>query len=103
MLWFRRIRQSQRSSVMAVGNKRRARGIRAAALLWLACSAALNAQQSQPATTALTPVPRLVWFSGSFRPADGLPLTPVESVTLSVYRDREGGDALWQETPNGAE
>jgi hypothetical protein len=98
----RRIRQSQRSNVMAVGNTRSARGIRAAALLWLACSAALNAQQSQPATTALTPVPRLVWFSGSFRPADGLPLTPVESVTLSVYRDREGGDALWQETQNVA-
>jgi hypothetical protein len=44
------------------------------------------------------PVPRLVWFSGSFRPVDGLAIAPVETVTLAVYRDEQGGDALWQET-----
>jgi hypothetical protein len=59
------------------------------------CLSGLNAQQT---SIALTPVPRLVWFSGSFHPADGLPIAPVETVTLTVYHDREGGDALWQET-----
>ena len=43
-------------------------------------------------------MPRLVWFSGAFRPADGQPVAAVESVTLAVYRDEQGGDALWQET-----
>jgi hypothetical protein len=60
---------------------------------------ALGAQQPQaPGGAALVPVPRLVWFSGTFHPANGLPLAPVETVAVSVYRDREGGDAVWQET-----
>jgi hypothetical protein len=39
-----------------------------------------------------------MWFSGAFQPADGAPTAPVESVTLSVYRDEKGGRPLWQET-----
>jgi hypothetical protein len=50
----------------------------------------------EPAT--LKPVPRLVWFSGSFHPANGQPIAPVESVTLAVYADEQGGAVLWQET-----
>jgi hypothetical protein len=67
----------------------------AIALFCLAYAAGLGAQQ--PAT-ALTTVPRFVWFSGSFGPADGLPVAPLETVTVAVYRDREGGAALWEET-----
>ena len=70
------------------------------ALVWLACFPALHAQQISGGSTALTPVPRLVWFSGSFQPADRLPIAPVETVTLAVYRDEQGGDALWQEAQN---
>jgi hypothetical protein len=66
------------------------------ALLWLACSAALVAQQQ----TSVSPVPRVVWFSGTFRPVDGRPIAPVEIVTLAVYRDETGGVPLWQETQN---
>ncbi len=43
-------------------------------------------------------VPRLIKITGVFRPADGLPVGPVETVTLSIYADPEGGAPLWQET-----
>src|SRR5262245_53079960 len=58
----------------------------------------VNAQQSTPGSAALTPVPRVVWFSGSFRPSNGQAIAPVESVTFAVYADQEGGSPLWQET-----
>ena len=58
----------------------------------------LSAQQPSAGSAALTPVPRVVWFSGSFRPADGQPAGPVETVTLAVYPEQEGGTPLWQET-----
>jgi hypothetical protein len=52
------------------------------------------AQSTAPAVTA----PRLINVSGVFQPADGQPPAPVETVTVSVYADAEGGAALWQET-----
>ena len=67
-----------------------------AALLCLVCASVAYAQQSQPTAA----VPKLVRFSGSFRPANGQPTQSVESVTLSVYRDQTGGTALWQEIQN---
>jgi hypothetical protein len=69
-------------------------------LSWLPPAAL--AQSSQDASAMLVPVPRVVWFSGTFRPADGLPASPMESVTLAVYRDQDGGSPLWQETQNVA-
>jgi hypothetical protein len=48
----------------------------------------------------VTAVPRLVWFSGTVRPADRAPAAAVESVTVSVYRDETGGEPIWQETQN---
>src|SRR5437870_3551629 len=68
------------------------------ALLWLSWAMTLGAQQPAPAASAFAPVPRLVWFSGAFQPADGQPPQPVETVTVAVYRDREGGEPVWQET-----
>src|SRR5262249_15057078 len=65
------------------------------AIVWLACLSGVKAQQTAIGPAALAPVPRLVWFSGAFRPA-----AAVESVTLAVYADQEGGDALWQESQN---
>jgi hypothetical protein len=66
----------------------------------LACLPALQAQQLSGGSTAPTPVPRVVWFSGAFHPADGLPIAPVETVTLAVYHEEQGGDPLWQESHN---
>ena len=57
-------------------------------LLWLFCATLGHAQ------------PRLVRFGGSFRAADGATAQTMESVTLSVYRDQTGGDALWHEIQN---
>src|SRR5262245_31201899 len=68
-----------------------------AAVVCLGLAPALYAQ-SAPSPTVVTAVPRLMWFSGAFQPADGSPAAPVESVTLSVYRDEQGGRPIWQET-----
>src|SRR6185295_5302874 len=92
----RRFRPKEEDS-MAMSARNPARVYFVIALVWLACVPILHAQQITGGSTALTPVPRVVWFSGSFRPADGLPVTAVETVTLAVYRDQEGGNALWQE------
>ncbi len=69
-----------------------------AALLCLGSASVVHAQPSQPTAT----VPKLVRFSGSFHPANGMAAQPVESVTLSIYSDQVGGAALWQETQNVA-
>ena len=62
-------------------------------------SARATAVQQTPVTPAvLTPVPRVIWFNGAFRPADRRPVAAVETVTVAVYREREGGVAVWQET-----
>jgi hypothetical protein len=70
----------------------------AAVVLCLEMAVGLPAQQSQPAT----PMPRLVRFNAVLHPLDGQPSASVESVTLSVYRDKEGGDPLWHEIQNVA-
>jgi hypothetical protein len=58
------------------------------ALVWAVAGTGVHAQQSPTSPTILTPVPRLIWFSGAFRPADHLPVAPVESVTVTIYHDR---------------
>src|SRR5262249_44020391 len=74
-----------------------------AVVLCLEIAVGLPAQQSQPAAPAATPLPRLVRFNAVLHhPLDGQPSAPVESVTLSVYRDKEGGDPLWHEIQNVA-
>ena len=67
-----------------------------ATFLCLCCANVAHAQQPQPAAA----VPKLVRFSGSYRPVDGAPAQTMESVTLSVYRDQTGGEALWHEIQN---
>ena len=57
---------------------------------------AIFAQSSQSVSAG--PVPRLINISGVFRPANGLPAGAVETVTLSIYADAEGGAPIWQET-----
>ena len=71
-----------------------------AAFVCLGLTPALFAQSAPAAGTVVTAVPRLMWFSGAFQPADGSPTAPMESVTLSVYRDEHGGPSIWQETQN---
>jgi hypothetical protein len=58
--------------------------------------AAFLAQSSQPASSIS--MPRLVSFSGTFRPVDGQPTSAVETVALAIYAEETGGTPLWQET-----
>src|SRR5215467_5326094 len=37
---------------------------------------------------------------GSFYPANGLPVGPIEGATLSIYNEEQGGIPLLQETQN---
>src|SRR5581483_2830450 len=62
------------------------------------------AVHAQPAAggTVVTAVPRMMWFAGVYRPADGLPPAPVELATFSIYHEDAGGAAMWQETQNVA-
>ncbi len=66
-------------------------------LLFIASFATLFGQESDKPVTA---IPRLVRVSGAFQPANGLPVGTTESVTLSIYKEEEGGSPLWQETQN---
>ena len=46
------------------------------------------------------PVPRWVKFAGMLKDELGKPRTGVLGVTFAVYREQEGGAALWLETEN---
>src|SRR6202049_2516717 len=61
---------------------------------------ALHAQSTQPTTTPMTAVPRLVRVNSSFHPANGSAPAAMESATLAIYAEEIGGTALWQETQN---
>jgi len=56
---------------------------------------AVFAQAPQNATGS---VPRVITVSGVYRPADGQPPAAVETVTLSVYAEQQGGAPVFQET-----
>ncbi len=43
---------------------------------------------------------RLVQFSGVFKDQIGRPMTGVVGVEIAVYKDQEGGTALWSEIQN---
>jgi hypothetical protein len=43
---------------------------------------------------------RLVQFGGTLKDAQGQILTGVQGVTFSIYKDSQGGAALWQENQN---
>jgi hypothetical protein len=46
------------------------------------------------------PVPRLVKFAGVSKDEQGNPRNGVVGVTLAIYKEQEGGAALWVETQN---
>jgi Chaperone of endosialidase len=53
---------------------------------------------AQTPGTSQASTPRVVRLTGTFHPADGLPPSPVESVTVTMYSEQTGGAPLWQET-----
>ncbi len=46
------------------------------------------------------PVPRLVKFAGTMKDGQGKPRTGVVGVTFAIYKEQDGGAALWLETQN---
>ncbi len=69
---------------------------------WVSVVWAQSAPAAPAAGTASTTVPRLVKFSGTVKDADGKPRTGVTGITFALYKDQEGGAALWLETQNVA-
>jgi hypothetical protein len=63
-------------------------------VLCLGPAAAFGQSAQEPSAS----VPRLINITGAFRPADGQPPAGVETVTLAIYADEQGGTPLWQET-----
>jgi trimeric autotransporter adhesin len=56
-----------------------------------------QAQTSNPGTAT---VPRLVRFGGNATDATGKPLTGTVGATFAIYKEQQGGAALWLETQN---
>jgi hypothetical protein len=56
----------------------------------------VNAQQPAPSTV----VPRLVNFSGKALDEKGKPISSTAAATFAIYKDQQGGAALWMETQN---
>jgi len=59
-----------------------------------------QAVSSPPAVVPALPVPRLLKFSGVVKDDVGVPRTGVVGLSFSVYKNQEGGSALWMETQN---
>ncbi len=70
-----------------------------ALLLVLSVAVSVAAAQSTAAATTAV-VPTLASFSGVLTDLDGKPLTSLTGVTLSLYKDSEGGAPLWMEVQN---
>ena len=62
-------------------------------------SSAISAQSSQSVSSAS--IPRLINISGVFQPANGQPASAVETLTLSIYADSEGGALEYGAQPLG--
>ena len=71
---------------------------RSLAACLLCIAAAATAQQTQ-GTAAVTAVPRLVRFAGSFHPPVNQPAGPL-GATFAIYNQQEGGTPLWTEDQN---
>jgi hypothetical protein len=52
--------------------------------------------------TTNTSVPNLIRYGGTLRDAQGVPLSSsaVVGVTFAIYKQQNGGAAVWQETQN---
>jgi len=58
-----------------------------------------DGQSVQPATSGSV-VPALIKFSGILREFDNSPHTSFSTVTFSIFKNVEGGSAVWSETQN---
>jgi len=54
----------------------------------------------QRTTTSSTIVPQLVNYSGKATDGQGKPISGITGITFSIYKEQDGGAALWMETQN---
>src|SRR5467141_3296290 len=59
-----------------------------------------QAVQTPPELVPALPVPRLVKFAGTLKDELGKARAGVVGVTFAIYKEQEGGAALWLETQN---
>jgi trimeric autotransporter adhesin len=79
------------------------KSLRASSLLLVVLFGAIGAQSQQPApltSNQAAAVPHLVRFTGTLHQENGKPLTGVAGVTFALYKEDQGGAALWIETQN---
>jgi hypothetical protein len=72
--------------------------LRAAWFIAIVVSVTPLAAFGQSPVDVTTAVPKVITITGVVKTADGIAAGTVESVTLSIYADPEGGTPLWQET-----
>ena len=68
-------------------------------LLLICCAVSFSAQQAAPGA-ANAVVPPVIKFSGVLSDVNDKPLTGTVGVTFSLYKESQGGAALWIETQN---
>jgi hypothetical protein len=73
------------------------RSLVALLVLSLSCVSGVYAQQ-QPGSQ--TVVPSLIKFGGHLVDSSGKPYSNIAGVTFALYKDQQGGAALWMETQN---
>jgi hypothetical protein len=66
---------------------------------YLLCFVTVGSAQQTQSTAAVTAVPRLVRFAGSFQPAVQQP-AGLAGATFAIFNEQEGGTALWTEEQN---
>ena len=69
-------------------------------LVLFLCANVFGQLQQIVATNTNLAVPPLVNFSGALTDVHGKPLTGAVQVTFCLYKDEQGGPALWMETQN---
>src|SRR5439155_24109993 len=74
-------------------------GVRAQQQVAAEPQASIRTIAPQELVTTL-PIPRLVKFAGTLKDEFGKERTGVVGVTFAIYKEREGGAALWVETQN---
>jgi hypothetical protein len=62
--------------------------------------ASSGAVQAPREVVPALPVPRLVKFAGTLKDELGKPRTGMVGITFAIYKEQEGGAALWLETQN---
>jgi hypothetical protein len=59
-----------------------------------------NPSPAPVSATDTTVVPRMVRFAGAIKDDSGKPLAGIAGVTFALYKEQQGGAALWMETQN---